>query len=292
MAQSPKYKIYRRKKYIGCVKDATDAAVLVSVQADGEESRSNSSQILDMKQDARKSYGRTVDCKCGRKVADTVGAKSRHRKSVYHRQYRRIEALLSKPCVNFAEIGRRVGVSREYVRQIYTNILGRGTGREREVVCAVNFNKTASKNATKFISPDAVEFWAKAVKAGYECALVPCVSPSTYRESYNRRVLTVNGQTVLIRKTITHLQDKYLTIFGPKTDAAFAAYHMPDKRWLILPRDKWPRNTTQFAAELSEYAITRSLRRPFAINYRDYIENWDLLKSQNQTARARGSSAK
>lgn len=36
MAESPKYKVYRGKEYIGCVKDATDAAVLVSVQTDGE----------------------------------------------------------------------------------------------------------------------------------------------------------------------------------------------------------------------------------------------------------------
>lgn len=36
MAQSPKYKVYKGKEYIGCVKDATDAAVLVSVQEAGE----------------------------------------------------------------------------------------------------------------------------------------------------------------------------------------------------------------------------------------------------------------
>lgn len=35
MAQSPKYKVYRGTEYIGCVKDATDAAVLVSIQTDG-----------------------------------------------------------------------------------------------------------------------------------------------------------------------------------------------------------------------------------------------------------------
>jgi hypothetical protein len=33
---SPKYKIYRVKEYVGSVKYATDAAVLVSVQSDGE----------------------------------------------------------------------------------------------------------------------------------------------------------------------------------------------------------------------------------------------------------------
>lgn len=35
MAQSPRYKVYRGNEYIGCVKDATDAAVLVSIQTDG-----------------------------------------------------------------------------------------------------------------------------------------------------------------------------------------------------------------------------------------------------------------
>lgn len=35
MAQSPKYKIYKGAEYVGCVKDATDAAVLVAVQENG-----------------------------------------------------------------------------------------------------------------------------------------------------------------------------------------------------------------------------------------------------------------
>lgn len=35
MGQSPKYKVYKGDEYIGCVKDATDAAVLVSIQEGG-----------------------------------------------------------------------------------------------------------------------------------------------------------------------------------------------------------------------------------------------------------------
>lgn len=35
MAQSPKYKIYRGKEYVGCVKDAEDAAALVAIQENG-----------------------------------------------------------------------------------------------------------------------------------------------------------------------------------------------------------------------------------------------------------------
>jgi hypothetical protein len=46
MAKSPKYKIYRGKEYIGCVKDATDAAVLVSIQTDGEVRLEHSSTVL------------------------------------------------------------------------------------------------------------------------------------------------------------------------------------------------------------------------------------------------------
>jgi hypothetical protein len=35
MAQSPKYKVYRDKEYIGCVKYAEDAAALVAIQDNG-----------------------------------------------------------------------------------------------------------------------------------------------------------------------------------------------------------------------------------------------------------------
>ena len=36
MAQSPKYKVYRNKEYIGCCKYAEDAAALVSLTPEGQ----------------------------------------------------------------------------------------------------------------------------------------------------------------------------------------------------------------------------------------------------------------
>lgn len=46
MAQSPKYKVYRGKEYIGCLKDATDAAVLVALYPDDGTVRLGHKRVL------------------------------------------------------------------------------------------------------------------------------------------------------------------------------------------------------------------------------------------------------
>jgi hypothetical protein len=69
-----------------------------------------------------------MTCECG-----LTGAGRSHRYhglSVYHRQHRRIKGLLSNDSLSFADIGDRLGITRERVRQIAQQ-LGRATGRER-----------------------------------------------------------------------------------------------------------------------------------------------------------------
>jgi hypothetical protein len=60
----------------------------------------------------------------------------RHRSGIMHQQAQRIKALLHEPCITLAEIARRLGVTREWARQI-ARTFGYETGRVRRTTCAI-----------------------------------------------------------------------------------------------------------------------------------------------------------
>lgn len=59
-----------------------------------------------------------------------------HRKGVLHRNYKRITTLLAIDCMSFDEIGKRVGVTRERMRQ-FAKILNVTPGNKRRTICAI-----------------------------------------------------------------------------------------------------------------------------------------------------------
>ena len=77
-----------------------------------------------------------VQCQCGLMLYSGHANAARHIESAYHLHAERIKALLAANCLSFAEIGKRIGVSRERVRQIAKK-LGCETGRKRHRVCVL-----------------------------------------------------------------------------------------------------------------------------------------------------------
>jgi hypothetical protein len=69
-----------------------------------------------------------MTCECGFPGADRN--RLHHRLSVYHRQHRTIRGLLSNKALSFADIGDRLGITRERVRQIARQ-LGMESGLQR-----------------------------------------------------------------------------------------------------------------------------------------------------------------
>src|SRR5262245_3499655 len=60
-----------------------------------------------------------------------------HTQSTYHRQAKRIKALLAQECMTLEEIGKRIGVTRERVRQI-AQLIGVDTSpASRTTVCTL-----------------------------------------------------------------------------------------------------------------------------------------------------------
>lgn len=82
MAQSPKYKIYRGKEYIGSAKEATDAAMFVATQGEGSTIRLSHSYVL-WTEGADGNAGDSYD-----RAAETIWARERevHRKA-HTKQY-------------------------------------------------------------------------------------------------------------------------------------------------------------------------------------------------------------
>src|SRR5215475_14968682 len=76
-----------------------------------------------------KRVSKVMTCECGFPGADR--SQRYHRLSVYHRQHRRIWGLLSSDSLSFADIGVRLGITRERVRQIARQ-LGMASGRQRQ----------------------------------------------------------------------------------------------------------------------------------------------------------------
>ena len=70
-----------------------------------------------------------MTCECG--FPGTDRSHRYHRLSVYHRQHRRIRGLLSNNSLSFSDIGDRLGITRERVRQIAWQ-LGMKSGRQRQ----------------------------------------------------------------------------------------------------------------------------------------------------------------
>src|SRR5260221_12836301 len=69
---------------------------------------------------------------CQLKISESVF--KRHSLSVVHRKGKLIRAMLERDCITHAEIARRIGLTRERVRQLALK-MGFAAGRSRHAIC-------------------------------------------------------------------------------------------------------------------------------------------------------------
>src|SRR5260370_39978974 len=69
---------------------------------------------------------------CHFKISESVF--KRHTLSVVHRKGKLIRAMLERDCITHAEIARRIGLTRERVRQLALK-MGFAAGRSRHAIC-------------------------------------------------------------------------------------------------------------------------------------------------------------
>src|SRR6266849_7816961 len=90
----------------------------------------------------------------------------RHTLSVLHRKGKLIRAMLERDCITHAEIARRIGLTRERVRQLAL-LMGFAAGRSRHAVCRMERRKKAMP-----------EFFQEAERRGF--AVEPLSAKSGY----------------------------------------------------------------------------------------------------------------
>src|SRR5260370_32720957 len=94
-------------------------------------------------------------CQTCRLQLDKRGFK-RHTLSVVHRKGKLIRAMLERDCITHAEIARRIGLTRERVRQLALK-MGFADGRSRHAICRMERRKK-----------EKAQFFVHAPKHGFE----------------------------------------------------------------------------------------------------------------------------
>jgi hypothetical protein len=207
-----------------------------------------------------------MTCECGFPVAGLN--RLDHRLSVYHRQHRRIKNLLSKDSLTFAEIGEKLGITRERVRQIAQQ-LGMATGRERLYQHAMEKRMSAWLERKGY-----PELIAKCKKLGYT------VTPSRYATRSGWRfedpIAVINGWRVHI--VYIRTRDRYLVFRRSVVRADFhlgispiGFFIFPAKVWKTFPE------ATSFSpipCPIGQPGFTHSQHH----DYLNYLEAWKLLR--------------
>ena len=179
----------------------------------------------------------------------------RHTLSVVHRKGKLIRAMLERNCITHAEIARRIGVTRERVRQRALQ-MGFADGRSRHAICRIERSRK-----------EMAEFFLEAQKRGF------AVEPLGRKSAY------INGKICVQRNASWHEIGKsghkytYLSIRQPSGRFDICAWKLPDGRFLILPKKLTGFRQTTFNPEESEHLGTASSSH----HYRQHIERWSLL---------------
>ena len=184
----------------------------------------------------------------------------RHKRSVFHRKAKLIRAVLERNCISHAELARRIGLTRERVRQLARQ-MGFADGRSRQAICRMERRKK-----------EMAEFFSEAQKRGLQ------VEPLGKKAAY------INGKRCVERKACWHDTGNkrlYLSIACPRVDFDICAWKLPDGRFLILPKKLADFRQTTFNPDESGHPGNASSTH----HYREYIDNWSLLEAPGISTR-------
>jgi hypothetical protein len=195
----------------------------------------------------------------------------RHTQGLLHRS-ERVKALLRKDCITQSEIAARVGVTRERVRQIAQHFEF-ATGTQRRAVCRIN-----KARHRVFASPLFAGFREACKQRSLSAEPLPLHSDL---RSFQLRAALVNDLKVALKVSSYNVRG-YCCISSVRRSVLkrfeVFAYLLPDKRWLLLPRELAPTFPTMFALEpnLDGIGITNERRH----DYHNFIDAWHLLEAQ------------
>lgn len=179
-----------------------------------------------------------------------------HARSLSHCKMKRFKKLLDQKCITLSEIGRRLGFTREYARQLAKRFEVKGA--ERVHACTLT-RQQQKLEASRFIRR------ARRVAETREWAIEPIAL----------RQAQINNKTVQFA-TLARPRG-YLSISGsvnPKTD--FVVF-CDDKTWVVLPVQRCPSGSTYFTE--TEPMDTRGVGRSKRHDWRQFINAFHLLEA-------------
>lgn len=179
----------------------------------------------------------------------------RHTASVFHRKAKLIRAMLERSCITHAEIAKRIGLSRERVRQLALQ-MGFADGRSRHAVCRTERRKKAMP-----------EFFVRAEERGFQ------VEPLGRKSAYINGMICVQRQACWREIRQRGHKYTYLNIHRPRGRFDICGWKLPDGRFLILPEKLIGFRQTVFNPEESDHPGTAKTSH----YYREYIERWSVL---------------
>jgi len=169
-----------------------------------------------------------IACECGFKLKCGSGL-AKHRKSLLHCSAGGLRALLDSN-LNFSMIGRRLGVSRERVRQLASN-LGYKPGRERRAQC------TLARIAEELIETPVIT--ALQHSCPYPVELIRRPSARGDLWFYTTEVRILGKRCAIYRArfmSIDKVRFHYSRGFSGLCD--FCLVLIPDGRWIVCPSVK------------------------------------------------------
>lgn len=199
-----------------------------------------------------------------------------HRRSVAHKRSRRLRALLSIDCLTYAEIGSRLGISRERVRQLADQSGPKPhVGWERRKSCTLNKKRMAFRKR---------RFVQELLKRRFQ------VEPVYHRKGvtwFSKTMFYVNGLLVSLQKASFMRKGKYVSLYKPARRADVYVWALPDNNYLILPKEKltFPSMTSFAMHKVSPRTRGASATRHH--HYFSYVNAWRVFLTYSRRTAAR-----
>lgn len=192
-----------------------------------------------------------------------------HNRGVRHRQAKRLQALLSQNCMTFSEIGKRVGLSRERVRQIAKSMPGIDAGFKRMKICT--FNRLESE-----FEDHPVLGQIKELAAAHAVQVQPVIMRQGCHQVIAKRQILASGVLCSVRGGSMYGRTVRISQRSIDPRIPFVIVYVQHGPTMVIPSSRYPANGIGFVLESK-----RGYHKPEYTRKHDwigYIDAWHLIK--------------
>lgn len=206
-----------------------------------------------------------------------------HEQGKYHQNYKRVRALLDQNCISFAEIGRRLGITREAVRTTAKRLGIDGTSRKTS--CSIKtLEELLKEKRAEFIANNTLlgRFIVACEQHNLDvtCALADGDGKYSSRAISSREVL-VGSKRVYVRSAWLRMINQSRNVqLGPPPKSTISRIdvvctEITTGAWLIMRINHLPKKGTMFALDEPGHRIGKTRRARH--DYRTFINRWSIF---------------